>query len=280
LCMSEGEARWGRAAAAAPPSPTERVEFLGPEDLRRLEPEATTEARGALYLPQNGWVNNDQLVAALVRAATRRGVRFLLGQPVEEVLQAGGRVTGVRARGVGTVDTGRVVLAAGAWTGEIKGVPPELTLRAVKGQMLALGHSPKLFRHALVRDDVYLVPRASGECLVGATVEEDPVDKSVTPAGLHWLLTEALITLPALARSPFRRAWAGLRPATPDGLPVIGPWPGLSGLVVATGHHRNGILLAPVTARIVREWIVDGRCSLAVDAFRPDRLQEPRPTPE
>jgi len=94
----------------------------------------------------------------------------------------------------------------------------------------------------------------------------------VTPAGLRWLLTEAIATVPALERLPFSRAWAGLRPATADGFPVIGPWPGVPGLFVATGHFRNGILLTPVTARIVREWIVLGRSTLRAEAFLPDRL--------
>lgn len=272
LCMSEDEARWGRKLADEDRNGADGVEFMEAGDLRRLEPEVTGEVRGALLMPRNGWVHTGQLVAALVRAASRRGVRFVLGQPVEEVLQTGGRITGVRARGVGTVEAGAVLLAAGAWTGAIDGVPPALAVRPVKGQMLALDHSPPLIRHAVIRGEVYLVPRASGECLVGATVEEGVADRSVTPAGLHWLLTEALVTVPAFARVPFRHAWAGLRPAARDGLPIIGPWPGLPGLFVATGHYRNGILLAPVTGQIVREWIVDGRCSLPAEAFLPDRL--------
>jgi glycine oxidase len=272
LCMREEEVPSAQRLAADHGRGAERVAFLGAEELRQLEPAVTPNALGALLFPRNGWVHNGHLVRALVRAATRRGVRFLLGQPVEEVLQGGGRVTGVRARGVGTVDAGAVVLAAGAWSSEIQGVPPALAIRAVKGQMLALAHDPPLIRHAVLRDEIYLVPRADGECLVGATVEPDVGDKSVTPAALHWLLTEALVTVPGLARVPFRRAWAGLRPAAPDGMPVVGPWPDLPGLYVATGHLRSGILLTPLTAQIIAEYIVKGRCSLPVDPFLPDRL--------
>jgi glycine oxidase len=272
LCMGDEEARWAQEVATEHRGGPERVEYLTAEAVRDLEPEVTREARGALFLPRNEWIHSGRLVTALVRAATRRGVRFLLGQPVESLVQADGRVTGVRARGVGTVEAGAVVLAAGAWSGEIAGVPAPLRLRPVKGQILALANDPPLFRHAVVREHIYLVPRGSGECIVGATVEDGVADKRVTPAGLHWLLTEAVVTVPALARVPFLRAWAGVRPASSDGLPVIGPWPELPGLYVATGHFRSGILLTPITAQIIAEWIVKGRSTLPAEAFLPDRL--------
>jgi glycine oxidase len=125
----------------------------------------------------------------------------------------------------------------------------------------------------IFRDDVYLVPRLSGECLFGATVEEGVSDRDVTFEGLRWLLEEALLTAPGLAGLRFLRAWAGLRPATGDGMPAVGPWPGISGLLVATGHYRNGILMTPVTAQIIREHAVDGRSTLeAAAALLPDRL--------
>ncbi len=272
LCMAEAEVGWAQKLAAEHANGGERLEFLAADDLFRIEPELTREARGGLLLPRNEWVNTGRLVAALVRAATRRGVRFLLGQPVEELLHAGGRVSGVRARGLGTMEAAAVVLAAGAFTNQIVGVPPPLRVRPVKGQMLALANEPPVIRHAVIREEVYLVPRVSGECLVGATVEDGVADKDVTPVALHWLLTEALLTVPAFARAPFRRAWAGLRPASPDSLPVVGPWPDLAGLFVATGHYRTGILLTPVTARIVREYLVSGRTSLPAEVFLPDRL--------
>jgi glycine oxidase len=272
LCMGEEDVRRARKLAADQARDPERIEFLTAEEVRELEPGVTPEARGGLFLPRNEWVNSGNLVAALVRAATIRGVRFLLGQPVEALLRAGGRVTGVRARGIGTVDAGAVVLAAGAWASQIEGVPPELRLRPVKGQMLALGNDPPLISRAVVRDEIYLVPRSTGECLVGATVEDGVADRTVTPSALHWLITEALTTVPAFGRAPFLRAWAGLRPASSDGVPVVGPWPNLPGLLVATGHFRSGILLTPVTAQIVRDWILTGRCPLPAERFLPDRL--------
>jgi glycine oxidase len=272
LCMGNAEARWANELAAEHRGRGERVEYLTAEAVRELEPEVSREARGALLLPRDGWVHTGRLVAALVRAGTRRGVRFLLGQPAEALVRTGNRVTGVRARGIGALEAGAVVLAAGVGSGEIAGIPAALRIRPVKGQMLALAHDPPLFRHAVLREHVYLVPRADGECVVGATAEDGLADKTVTPAGLHWLLTEAVVTVPGLARAPFLRAWAGVRPASPDDLPIVGPWPDLPGLYVATGHFRNGILLTPITAQIIAEWIVKGRSTLPAEPFLPDRL--------
>lgn len=272
LCVTEGEVRRAQRLVADRAHAAERLEFVSADDLRRLEPAVTQEASGALYLPRNEWVNSGRLVTALVQASIGRGVRYVLGDPVEEILHADGRVAGVRARGLGRLTTGAVVLAAGAWSSDIRGAPPALRLRSIKGQMIALGNVPPLLHHVVLREEVYLVPRVGGECLVGATVEDGLYDKAVTSAGLHWLLSEALATAPGLAHSRLLGAWAGLRPATPDGLPAIGPWPGVSGLFVATGHFRSGILLTPLTARIIREWIVDGRCTVPADPFLPDRL--------
>lgn len=271
LCMTEDEVRWARGAAADPANRADGLVFVPADDLRRLEPAITPHARGALHIPRSSWVDNPKLVRALALAGERRGVRYRLGEGVEALLREGDRVTGVRT-GTGVLGAGAVVLAAGAWSGAIAGAPPALALRPVKGQMLALANLPAVVRHVLYRGDVYLVPRRSGECLVGATLEEAGEDRAVTLEGLRWLLDEALRTAPGLAGAPFLRAWAGLRPATPDDRPVIGPWPGCPGLFVATGHYRNGILLTPVTARIVREWVMDGRSSIAADVFLPDRL--------
>ena len=137
-------------------------------------------------------------------------------------------------------------------------------MRPVKGQILAFDNAIALVRHVLFREDVYLVPRLSGECLFGATVEDGVADRDVTLQGLRWLLEQAFETAPGLAGLRFLRAWAGLRPATEDGLPVVGPWPGAPGLLVATGHYRNGILFTPVTARLIRDYVVGGTVVLCL----------------
>ena len=155
-------------------------------------------------------------------------------------------------------------------------MPAGLAVRPVKGQILAFDNASALVRHVVFREDVYLVPRLSGECLFGATVEDGVADREVTLQGLRWLLEQAFETAPGLAGLRFLRAWAGLRPATEDGLPAVGPWPGVPGFLVATGHYRNGILFAPVTARLIRDYAIEGRTSLLASALLPDRLARRR----
>jgi glycine oxidase len=272
LCMSREEVRQAERMAGDPEAREEGISFVGRDDLRCLEPAISQAALGALHLPRSSWVDNVQLVRALVRAGERRGVRYVVGQQVGALIRAGDRVTGVRAGSRGVIEAGMVIVAAGAWSGAIAGMPAGLTVRPVKGQILAFDNAIALVRHVVFREDVYLVPRLSGECLCGATVEEGRVDHDVTLEGLGWLLEQAFETAPGLAGLRFLRAWAGLRPATEDGLPVVGPWPGAPGLLVATGHYRSGILFTPVTARLIRDYVVEGRSSLPAAAILPDRL--------
>lgn len=270
LCLTGADLEWARRLASAPAHRAERLTVLTEEDLRRLEPGVTPEARGALHIPRGSWVDTEKLVRALVAAGERRGARYCVGELVEGILRERGRVVGVRVAGR-RLEAGAVLVAAGAWSSTLTGWPSGLRVRPVKGQMLALGNAPAIIRHVLYRGEAYLVPRLSGECLVGATVEDGVADRRVTLEGLDWLTTQAIAAAPGLADAPFLRAWAGIRPASADGLPLVGPWPGDPGLHVATGHYRNGILLAPVTARIVRDWLTEGASSLG-ELFHPGRL--------
>ena len=273
LCMSREEVRQAERTAGDPAARETGITLVGSDDLRRLEPAVSPAALAALHIPRGSWVDNVQLVRALVRAGERRGVRYLCGRAVDALVRSGERVTGVRAGGHGLIEAGVVVVAAGAWSGAIEGAPAGLAVRPVKGQIIAFDNTSRLVRHVMFREDVYLVPRLSGECLFGATVEDQVADREVTLEGLAWLLREAFQTAPGLAGCRFLRGWAGLRPATEDGLPVVGPWPGAPGLLVATGHYRSGILMTPVTARIIRDYAVEGRSFLpAAAALLPDRL--------
>jgi glycine oxidase len=146
---------------------------------------------------------------------------------------------------------GTIVMAAGAWSGavETQGIAPPPT-EPVKGQIVCLRATPAALRHVLLSTGVYLVPRGDGRIVVGSTSERVGFDRSVTAGAVASLIDRAAALLPALADASFDSAWAGLRPATPDGLPVIGP-ASVAGLIYACGHFRHGILLAPITARIV-----------------------------
>jgi glycine oxidase len=138
--------------------------------------------------------------------------------------------------------------------------------------MVALTHVPPVLQHCVHGDDVYLVPRPSGELLIGATVERVGFQRAVTAEGIASLLQAAIELVPELGGLPISRTWYGFRPWAPDSLPILGPWPGIDGLWVATAHFRNGILLAPITAQVMRDWIVGGRPPMPLDELLPDRF--------
>lgn len=249
---------------------------LTARECREAEPMLDPSVRGGLLAPADGSVDPRLLAAALLAAAQRAGVR-LVHQRATEVMSAGGRpgrVTGARLADGSLVLAPWVVLAAGWQSGAIGGLPADAVppVRPVKGQILRLrptaatgqaqapagGPAPGLLTRTvrgLVRGSaVYLVPRADGELVVGATQEELGTDTTVTAGGVWQLLRDARLIVPGITELELAEAVAGLRPGTPDNAPVIGP-AGLPGLVLATGHFRGGVLLAPVTADIVTEYL-------------------------
>lgn len=231
-----------------------RAEWVDPASVRELEPGIAGTARGALYLPDDRQVDPLPLMAAAAAAlAGRPGVRIEASTAVRAVRSAAGRVTGVAIEGGvgGAADAGLVVLAAGAWSAGIAGLPRPLAVRPVKGQMAALRPAKMPIRHVVGGRGAYCVPRDDGRVVVGATVEDVGFDERVDPAAVGELIGAAAAAVPALARAPVDSRWSGLRPGTADDLPVLGEDPDLAGLLYATGHYRNGILLAPLTADIV-----------------------------
>ncbi len=233
---------------------------LTTRELRTLEPFLTPNLRGGLLVETDHQVDPRRLLAALLAACRTAGVRFVEA-PVRGVASGGQRATGVVLGDGTTLDAGQVVLAAGAWTGGLEGLPPGAfgQLRPVKGQLLRLQIPPALrplLRHTvrgLVHGvSIYLVPRADGELVVGATVEEQGFDTTVTAGAVHDLLRDASELVPAIGELALVETCAGLRPATTDHGPLLGR-AHLDHLVVATGHFRNGILLAPITADVIRD---------------------------
>jgi glycine oxidase len=250
--------------------------WLDRDELQRFEPALGRTARGAAFSPSEGHVDNRRLGRALRGACDALGVRIDENTGPVALEADARRVLGMR-HPRGFVPAGAVVNAAGAWAGSIEGLPPHavLPVAPVKGQMLALAMSSNFIRRVLWLPGAYLVPRDDGRLLVGATVEDAGFDVRVTAAAMRTLLDAALAALPALAELTIVEMWAGLRPATPDGLPYIGPT-SLGGYFVAAGHYRNGILLTPATARLIAD-ILEGR-STGIDAFSPLRAQEaPQP---
>ncbi|PZG21528.1 glycine oxidase ThiO [Nonomuraea aridisoli] len=225
------------------------VERLTGRECRRLEPMLAPSVRGGLLAPDDAWVNPRRVTAALLTALERRGVPLVRARATG-LLHEDGAVVGVRLEPGGEVRGERVVLAAGAWSGGLADVP----VRPVKGQIMRLRSPQPLLsrcvRGAVHGSSVYLVPRGDGELVVGATQEEMGFDTKVTAGGLYELLRDARELVPGVTELEVADVVAGLRPGTPDNLPVIGP-SGTPGLVYATGHHRGGVLLAPLTTAIL-----------------------------
>jgi glycine oxidase len=228
----------------------------------------TLETATNRSIPEHGYVAADQLSTALARAAERGGARFVRDRVIR-IARDGGTliVTGIEH----AFAAAHVVLAAGAWANAIEGVrtPP---VRPVRGQLLHLGWTAAPLPTIVWGPRCYVVPRVDGTVLVGATVEEAGFDERLTAAGVHQLLDAVCELLPDARDATFLGARVGLRPATPDELPVIGPDPAVPGLIHAAGHYRNGVLLAPITAKLVADVIVDGRLDEALTPFRPDRF--------
>jgi glycine oxidase len=241
--------------------------WMAPADARRAHP-ALGPIAGALFIPTHGYVAAPQLATALARAAERRGTRFHRAA-VRVITRTGSsfRVTTTD----GDVDASIVILAAGAWTNGIDGVrtPP---LRPVRGQLLQLGWRGEPLASIIWGPSCYIVPRSDGSVLVGATVEDVGFDERTTAAGIRDLLDAACALLPEAGDATFLDARAGLRPATPDELPVIGPDVDAPGIVHASGHYRNGVLLAPITARVIAAFIVEGKTDPCFEAFRAHRF--------
>jgi glycine oxidase len=241
-------------------------------EVRAREPALAMSVRGAMFIGADHWVNNQRLVVAYAQAAVGAGVVLRSGTSVSRIIVEDGRTHGVVADG-DRWEADAVLLAAGAWTAALAASFGErLRVEPARGQMVALAHVPPVLNHAVHADDVYLVPRPSGELLIGATVERVGFQRSITAEGIAGLLSSAIALVPSLGSLPIARTWFGFRPWAPDSLPIMGPWPDIGGLWVATAHFRNGILLAPITARVMADWMTTGRPGQDVEQFAPDRF--------
>jgi glycine oxidase len=247
------------------------VQRLRPSAARRLEPALAPSIRLALAVPGDHATDPRATVTALAEAGRREGVDLSTGVTVDRIERDGARIAGVRLASGAVVAAERVVVAGGAWSGAIGGLP-EVPLRPVKGQILRLRdpHGAGLLDRIVRFEGGYLVPRGDGRYVLGATMEERGFDTTVTAGGLYELLRDAGEVVPGIHELVVEESAAGLRPATPDNAPLLGADPEVEGLHWATGHHRNGILLAPVTAQIVAD-ALDG--AAAPHAFAPRRFE-------
>ena len=255
------------------------VEWMSAAEVRRREPHLAPGFAGALFSPEDHQVDNRKLIVALHRAAVGAGARVLEGRGVRQIIVDQDRAVGVALDDGSRVGADVVVLAAGAWSRGIAGLPAAMRppVRPVKGQSLALlmADASPLVTHVVWGPNVYLVPRRDGRLIIGATVEEKGFDATLTAGGVLALIEAAWRLVPAIEDLPLLETWVGHRPGSRDDAPILGRGP-LEGLVYATGHHRNGILLTPVTADLVTDVVLDRRIDPAIASFGLDRFTLPR----
>jgi glycine oxidase len=242
-----------------------RVELLSADEVLKKEPLITASVINALFMPGERSVAPRRLVNALRESCFRRGAEIRTGVHVDAVSPNAihfGRTT---------IEASSIIIASGVWSSEFGGLKPQIPVSPRKGQILSLAMPAGAFRHMIRWGHSYFVPRNTGELIVGATNEDAGFDLAVTPAGLGRLLMDAQAISSHVGCYPILETWTGLRPATPDGLPILGPTD-VPGIYYATGHYRNGILLAPITASIVADFVEGRKPAIDIQPCSPSRF--------
>lgn len=272
ISLSEDDEKLARQWSAWQLDAGLKIETVTPNDLRKLEPAVTHSATGALFVPGDHQLENRRLMVALEEALRRLGVELIEERSVDGVLIQQGRATGI-SHGSERIDAGAIVIAAGCWSSQLLG-PIGIDAETVpaRGQMIAVKGGRAPISHVLHSTSCYAIPRLDGRILIGSTVEHVGFRKAITARGVASLLTAAIEMTPELRGFEIVEAWSGLRPDTADHLPILGPG-GVDNLFLATGHFRNGILLAPITAELVATSIETGRLPAAFVPFSVDRLR-------
>jgi glycine oxidase len=257
---------WQKSAGLA-------VEHLNAESVRKLEPFISPDAREGLFFPNDWQVENRKLLAALQKYAELNQIEIVEDTEVTRLTVEKGKISGAET------DNRKfaaevVITATGAWTSFIKADGFSMPkVRPIRGQMIAFHTAKRLFQRVIYSPRGYLVPRLDGRILIGATVEDVGFDKRTTDAGINFLRENALEIAPSLVNLNIAEKWAGLRPFAADGLPILGAFPEIENLLIATAHYRNGILLAPVTAEIMAAAVVGNAETKYLKAFSPRRFQ-------
>lgn len=248
------------------------LEFVSAEDIHKIEPSVTESATRAIFLPLEHQVENRRLMDALEVAMVRAGVELIEDSEVTALDTLHGRVVGVLC-GSERLPSGLVVAAAGTWSSQLlEPIGLNLSIIPARGQMIAVRGRAGDINRVIHSSRVYIVPRRDGRILIGATVEYAGFQKAVTVDAIKTLLSAAVELVPSLRELEIVETWSGLRPDTIDHLPIIGP-SGIENLLLATGHFRNGVLLAPITAQLIGEIIVDGRIRDELRPFGAERFR-------
>ncbi|MDD9266817.1 glycine oxidase ThiO [Paenibacillus sp. GCM10023248] len=263
VALSDVQEEELRARAKLQRAAGQRAEWLSAAAAAELEPALSRSTRGALYLPDDGQVEAPKLAAAFAQAARALGAKLREFAQVQGLLTERGRVVGVMTS-EGPLHSEQVVVAAGTWSGHLlAGIGVDLPVYPVKGECFSVLAGKRELHKTLFTTGCYIVPKAGGRLLVGATVVPNSYDRKVSLAGLADLMERARGLMPAISAAEWETAWSGLRPQTPDGLPYIGRVPQYEGLYAACGHYRNGILLSPATGQAMAQ-LMSGEADAAV----------------
>ncbi len=245
---------------------------LSAEQARQMEPALTEEMQAAVFREDEASLDTRVFTNGALKAAERKGVEIFAGNGARGLWKAGERCRGLILEN-GQVEAKWTVIAAGCFSARIEGVAPYAPVSPAKGQLVALRCESVQLKRILWLEHKYLVPRNDGRIIAGSTIEHTGFDHDVTAGGVQLILREVMKMVPALDQARIEETWAGLRPDSPDHLPIIGPTD-LEGLLIATGHFRSGILLAPITARLIREWVSARQVSVDWDRVSPMRFLE------
>lgn len=249
------------------------ADWINHDDLMQTEPALSEDIRGAMYTTGEHQIRAVKLTQAFARGAANRGTDYRLTAPVVGLTYQGERVTGVRLADGSQVSADHVVIAAGAWSSQLGAdIGLNLPVRPVKGQLVHLYAPTRVMRLTVMHGIGYVTPKVDGTIVVGATQEEAGFDTRTTSEGVAAMLGMGSLLVPALSRAEIAEIKVGLRPGTPDGLPILGPAPGWEGLTIATGHFRSGVMLSPITGKLLAECIIDGTVSPQLTPFLPDRF--------
>src|SRR5579859_531547 len=251
-----------------------QAEPLSGVDARELEPSLGENIEAAVLRPAEASVDNRLLTRAILESAKKSGAEIFANRGVDAIWREGDTCKGL-ITGTEKISAKHTVIAAGCFSAQIQGAEQYAPVRPAKGQMISLRCPESEIERVLWSDEIYLVPRNDGRVLAGATVEYAGFDKTLTAGGQRKLLSAAIDLVPAFEKARIEEAWAGLRPDSPDHLPILGPTD-LHGLIIATGHFRSGVLLTPITARLIREWITLENVSEHWDRFSPMRFEAAR----
>ena len=249
-----------------------RAEALSRESVKELEPALTERVRGGVLRPDESSLDSRELTRATLKAGERKGVEIHANTAAKGIWKAGKRCKGLTLAD-GKVEAKWTVVAAGCFSAEIGGVEAYAPVSPTKGQIVLLQSETVNIEHVIWTEHAYLVPRGEGRILAGSTMERMGFDRTMTMAGVKKIIDGALEAIPALETAKIEEMWAGLRPDSPDHLPILGPVD-IEGLLFATGHFRSGILLAPITAQLIGEWVKNERVSLDWERFSPMRFLE------